>query len=50
MWRAMAEPRIPTLLINLIKFCVEVLRSTVRIGEKISNFFAVNSGLRQGDV
>lgn len=49
LWNAMAELGIPKKLINLTKACVEGSTSAVRVEGKLSTFFTINSGLKQGD-
>lgn len=48
-WTAMAECGIPKKIIKITKVCVEGSRCCVKIGNKMSETFMVDSGLRQGD-
>lgn len=45
----MAEVMILNKLIRLISAHVEVPRTWLEVGKKVSTFFVVNSGLKEGD-
>lgn len=48
-WNAMAEFSIPKKLIRMTKVCMEGGISKVRVNNKLSSSFEINSGLKQGD-
>ena len=48
MWKILTDFNIPKKLINLIKACYEESECAVRIGNNLTSFFKVESGLRQG--
>lgn len=49
LWNAMIELGIPNKLVTLTKISMEGSVSAVRIGRKLSTFFIINNGLKQGD-
>ena len=48
MWNILREYNIPKKLISLIKACYTNSKCSVRVGTKKTNYFDVESGLRQG--
>ena len=50
MWKILREFHIPSKLIALIKAAYNGTGSMVRVGNKTTNYFDIESGLRQGCV
>ena len=48
MWQILREFGVPMKLINLIKMCINNSQCKVKVGNKTSDPFHTNSGLRQG--
>jgi hypothetical protein len=50
LYNILIEFGIPKKLVSLIKMCLKEPCSRVRVGRHLSDVFAINNGLKQGDV
>jgi len=50
LYNILSEFGIPKKLVRLIKMCLKETCSRVRVGKHLSDMFAINNGLKQGDV
>jgi hypothetical protein len=49
LYNILIELRLPMKLVRLIKMCLNETYSRVRIGKHLSDSFAIQTGLKQGD-